>query len=86
MDNVHGKMWEWEEWQEQGANLPDLYYEGIIYGTCLAIPLKCPGISRSGKRCETKLCSSTPNFKTKESHVKCPICKFKDVRIVGVKK
>jgi hypothetical protein len=79
-------MWKWEDWQEQGTNLPDLSYESLVYGTCNAIPLKCAGISRRGKRCETKLCDGTPNFKTKKSLVRCPICNWTGIRVVGLKK
>jgi len=83
---VYEKMWPWEEWQEHGRNLPDLSLEGIRYGTTTVIPLQCPGILRGNKPCKTKLSDGTPNFKTKESNVKCPICKYYGVRVVGLKK
>lgn len=81
---MHEKiLWDYKDWQEQGRNFPDLSYEGIIYQFHTLIPLRCPGVLRGGATCSTKLSDGTPNFKTKESNVKCPICKWKGTRIVG---
>lgn len=83
---VNGKFWAWNEWQEQGRDLPDLSYQSLEYGMCRSIPLQCPGVLRGNKPCKTKLCDGTPNFRTRQSHVKCPICQFRGIRVVGLKR
>lgn len=78
------KMWSWEDWKQNGKNLPDLSYQGTWCHYSFLIPLECPGISRSRRPCKTKLCDGLPNYKNKTVAVGCSFCGFKGDRVMGI--